>query len=89
MKNDTQGTNPAIIQTLPDGRMTPLNTSKYIGVSIKTLASWRSAGGCSLKFSRLGGRIFYFKKHVDEWISQHSGKTSAAQARISNNNKHI
>ena len=54
--------------TLEDGRMTASAAAKYLGFSIRTLATWRwhKQGPPYIKC----GRIFYFKKDLDDWIKQ-------------------
>jgi hypothetical protein len=55
------------IAVFPDGRMTPENTAKYTGYSVKTLAIIRSTGQ-GPRFVK-HGRVFYYKEDVDAWLS--------------------
>lgn len=55
----------------PDGRMNTKNASMYVGLSEKTLAMMRCKGEGPQYVKR--GRIFYFKKDLDEWLE--SGRT--------------
>jgi predicted DNA-binding transcriptional regulator AlpA len=67
---------------LPDGRMDPANAGLYLGVSVKTLAMWRSYGR-GPKFIKQGGsRVFYFESDLREWISQGGKVESTAEARF-------
>jgi hypothetical protein len=67
------------VVTYPDGRMDTSNTSKYTGLSDKTLAMMRCSG-TGPKFIKRG-RIFYFLADVDEWINATGRMTSTAQAK--------
>lgn len=52
----------------PDGRLDTHNTSKYVGLSVKTLAMMRCDGKGPKYVKR--GRIFYFKDDLDAWIEE-------------------
>ena len=65
----------------PDNRLDAYNASLYLGLSKKTLAMMRCNGN-SPKFIKLGNRVFYMKRDLDEWIEENSGYTSTSQARI-------
>lgn len=67
------------VVTFPDGRMDTCNTSKYTGLSDKTLAMLRCSGK-GPKFIRRG-RIFYFQSDVDDWLNANGRLTSTAQAK--------
>lgn len=67
------------VVTFPDGRMDTSNTSKYTGLSDKTLAMMRCSGK-GPKFIRRG-RIFYFQSDVDDWLNANGRMTSTAQAK--------
>jgi len=64
---------------LPDGRMDTRNTAIYTGYSEKTLAMQRCRGK-GPKFVKLG-RVFYYKKDVDDWLAQSQTVISTAQER--------
>lgn len=69
------------VMVFPDGRMDTKNASAYLGLSEKTLAMKRCDGNGPRYIKR--GRVFYFKKDLDEWLE--SGQAnSTAQARASN-----
>ena len=68
------------LQMLPDGRMDTSNTSIYLGIARKTLASWRSKGKGPRFIDR--GRIFYYKADLDDWLNGAGRFTSTAQARF-------
>ena len=65
------------VVTYPDGRMDTCNTSKYTGLSDKTLAMMR-CNGTGPQFVKRG-RIFYFIKDVDAWLAD-ARYSSTAQA---------
>jgi predicted DNA-binding transcriptional regulator AlpA len=67
---------------LPDGRMDTQNAAAYLGLSVKTLAMWRSQG-IGPKFLKLG-KVFYYREDLDAWLK--SGVVnSTAQARLLSN----
>lgn len=55
------------VRVLPDGRMTRQEAARYIGRAEKTLAMWQMEG--RLRGVRAGGRIFYYKDHLDRFIA--------------------
>ena len=67
------------VVTYPDGRMDTCNTSKYTGLSDKTLAMMRCNGN-GPKFVKRG-RIFYFQSDIDDWMNAKGRMTSTAQAK--------
>lgn len=66
------------ITLYPDGRLDTGNASRYLGLSVKTLAMMRSHG-TGPKFIKKG-RVFYFKHDLDAWLTQDGRYTSTAQA---------
>ena len=67
------------VVTYPDGRMDKCNTSKYTGLSDKTLAMMRCNGNGPKFIKR--GRIFYFQSDIDTWMTANGRMTSTAQAK--------
>ena len=59
--------------------MNTRNTSKYTGLSDKTLAMMR-CNGTGPKFIKRG-RIFYFQSDIDDWMNANGRLTSTAQAK--------
>ena len=55
------------VRVTPDGRLTRKDAARYLGHSEKTLAMWASRGE-GPKSVRVGGRIFYFKVDLDQFI---------------------
>jgi hypothetical protein len=63
----------------PDGRLDTANASKYVGLSVKTLAMMRSSGK-GPKFLK-PGKIFYYKEDLDDWLNAPGRSRSTAQAQ--------
>ncbi len=63
--------NPAIdqvrIRVLPDGRMDRENAARYLDRKAKTLAMW-SLEGKGPPAHKAGGRVFYLKRELDEFL---------------------
>jgi hypothetical protein len=55
------------VRILPDGRMTRRHAARYLGVAPKTLAMW-ALEGKGPESLLVGGRRFYFKSKLDEFI---------------------
>lgn len=68
------------VQMFPDGRLDRQNAALYTGFSVKTLAMHASAG-TGPKFQKIGGRVFYRRDELDEWLNSFATVTSTAQAR--------
>lgn len=49
-------------------RMTPQQAAEHIGVSVRTLANWRSSKLFKLPYAKIGGSIRYTKSDLDEWL---------------------
>ena len=66
------------VTILPDGRMDTNNAATYLGLSPKTLAMKRCKGQGPKFIKR--GRIFYFKKDLDSWLTngENASTTEAA-----------
>ncbi len=65
----------------PDGRLDTKNASSYLGLSEKTLAMKR-CDGTGPRFIKKG-RIFYFKKDLDEWLESGQAMSTAQHRRVS------
>jgi hypothetical protein len=55
------------VRVLPDGRMDRKNAAKYLGHAEKTLAQWATQGR-GPRSLKVGGRVFYFRHDLDEFI---------------------
>lgn len=57
------------VRVLPDGRMTREGAAAYLGLKTKTLAMWHSLGK-GPRCVKVGGRAFYYKAALDEFIAE-------------------
>lgn len=55
------------VRVLPDGRMDRESAARYLGRRPKTLAMW-ALHGKGPRSVKVGGRIFYFRSDLDEFI---------------------
>lgn len=69
------------VTALPDGRMDTKNAALYLGLSDKTLAMKR-CDGTGPKYVKCGGKVFYFKSELDDWIA--SGEKISTQQIAAN-----
>jgi hypothetical protein len=56
------------VRVLPDGRMTRKDSATYLGYQSKTLSMWHLQGK-GPKPTRVGGRVFYFKNDLDNFVA--------------------
>ena len=73
-------TNQISIKILPDGRMDAKNAALYLGLSVKSLASYRGKGKNGPPFIKRG-KVFYYRSDLDAWLEQ-ARYSSTAQARL-------
>ncbi|AFK70858.1 helix-turn-helix domain-containing protein [Pseudomonas putida] len=52
--------------------LTPEQASQLLGLSVKTLATWRSTGKHALPFTRCGARIRYQRTELVAWLTGRS-----------------
>ncbi|MFG0851619.1 helix-turn-helix domain-containing protein [Pseudomonas sp. FYR_2] len=52
--------------------LTPEQASQLLGLSVKTLATWRSTGKHALPFIRCGARIRYQRTELVAWLTGRS-----------------
>lgn len=69
------------VTVLPNGRLTARNAALYLGVAEKTLAMKR-CDGTGPKFTKIGGRIFYAKASLDDWLDRAGEFLSTTQAQF-------
>ncbi len=67
VKTDEAEIEPVRIRILPDGRMNRENAAKYVDRAAKTLAMWAMEGK-GPPTHKAGGRVFYFKKDLDDFL---------------------
>lgn len=75
---------PAADETLnPADLLTPEQAALVLGVSDKTLATWRSTGRYALPFLRCGARIRYRRTDLLAWLQGrlHSGSKGACNGQ--------
>lgn len=63
----------------PADLLTPEQASQLLGVSVKTLASWRSTGRNALPYIRCGARIRYQHHALAEWLEQRTQTSTAGE----------
>lgn len=63
----------------PDGLLSPEQAAQHMGLSVKTLATWRSTGRHALPFIRCGSRIRYRRADLDAWLASRQHTGTAAQ----------
>jgi hypothetical protein len=61
------------VRVLPDGRMDRESAARYLGRRPKTLAMW-ALHGKGPRSVKVGGRIFYFRVDLDEFIRSRAGR---------------
>ena len=67
MQSSTIEVEQVRVRILPDGRMGRKDAATYLGVAEKTMAMWAVVGkGPSAV--RVGGRVFYFKEALDNYV---------------------
>ncbi|MCO8165480.1 helix-turn-helix domain-containing protein [Pseudomonas sp. 21LCFQ010] len=52
----------------PEELLTPEAVASLMGISVKTLATWRSTGRHNLPYIRCGSRIRYRISDVNDWL---------------------
>jgi excisionase family DNA binding protein len=71
---------PGDMATLtPEALLTPERAAAELGLSVKTLATWRSTGRHALPFIRCGSRIRYRRADLDSWLAGRLRPGTAAQ----------
>ena len=56
------------VRILPDGRMSRADAALYLGAAEKTLAMWQLQGK-GPRSVKVGGRVFYYRRDLDAFIS--------------------
>lgn len=63
--------------------LTPEQAAQMLGLSVKTLATWRSTGRHALPFIRCGARIRYRRSDLAAWLqTRHSMSKPDAAGEI-------
>lgn len=63
----------------PEALLTPVQAAQTLGLSVKTLATWRSTGRHALPFIRCGSRIRYQRTALYAWLASRQRTSTAAQ----------
>lgn len=64
-----------------DEYLSPKEMKELTGISVKSLANWRSSGKVRLPYIKVGGKILYSRSGAAEYFDAHT-VTSTAQARL-------
>lgn len=59
----------------------PADAARVLGVSIKTLANWRSSGTTGPRYVRVGSRIFYTQRDLATFVEQGSRLSTSDKGR--------
>lgn len=62
----------------PADLLTPEQAAQTLGLSVKTLATWRSTGRHALAFIRCGARIRYRRADLLAWLERRTSTSNAA-----------
>ncbi|GLO20089.1 hypothetical protein PPUJ20188_34860 [Pseudomonas putida] len=65
----------------PADLLTPEQAAKFLGLSVKTLATWRSTGRHALPFIRCGARIRYQRAELDAWLAKRHHTSTAPRGK--------
>lgn len=57
--------------------LTPEQAAQLLGLSLKTLATWRSTGRHALPFIRCGARIRYRRSDLAAWLCARQSTSTA------------
>lgn len=50
---------------------TPARAARELGISVRTLASWRSSGRHNLPYVKVGRLVRYRERDVGTWLESH------------------
>lgn len=64
-----------------DDLMPAAAVARYLGLSTKTLANWRSSGLADLPYVQVGSRIFYKASDVHAFVARASKRSTSEGAR--------
>ncbi len=60
---------PEALRAKRESRLTAEQAAQYLGVKAHSLACWRSSGRHRLPFTKVGNRIFYQVRHLDDFLA--------------------
>ena len=52
--------------------LTPAQAAEYLGLSVQTLANWRSSGRRKVPFVKAGAKVLYRRAALDEWLAKNT-----------------
>lgn len=64
-----------------DDLMSAAAVARYLGLSTKTLANWRSSGLADLPYVQVGSRIFYKTCDVNAFVARASKRSTSEGAK--------
>lgn len=64
------------VRVLPDGRLNREDAAAFLGMSSKTLATWKSKG-LGPRAKRVGGRVFYQLSDLETFRDSFSAAAAA------------
>lgn len=79
LQESTPHSAPRPASLKPADLLTPEQAGQLLGVSVKTLASWRSTGRNALPYIRCGARIRYQRQALAEWLTQRTQTSTAGE----------
>lgn len=68
------------LKLLDEVRFTPTEAAQHIGVTIGTLANWRSEGRGPISV-RIGRRVWYFAVDLEAYLQEERRRSYAAQKK--------
>jgi len=59
--------------------LTNREAAEFLRITPKTLENWRANGNkYGIRFTRVGGRVFYFAEDLQKWLNSRTEGTLAA-----------
>ncbi|MDG9875610.1 helix-turn-helix domain-containing protein [Pseudomonas juntendi] len=74
--------NRTVTTVSPADLLTPEQAAQLLGLSVKTLATWRSTGRHALPFIRCGARIRYQRTELFAWLADRHHTPAAPRGEI-------
>lgn len=72
----------AATPTLISELLTPEEAALHLGVSSRTLATWRSTGRHALPYVKVGARVRYRRQDLDTWLTSRMHEHTGQALRI-------
>ena len=74
--------NRTVTTVSPADLLSPEQAAQLLGLSVKTLATWRSTGRHALPFIRCGARIRYQRTELVAWLADRHYIPAAPRGEI-------